>query len=146
VGVQGRQRIVPARLLPVCRKVRTNRACKLDKDCRRTEALTDSAILAARPFAERSGRAARQTDPAPKRSRETLAAARLLRRQDMDVAKSDYAAAKKTQAEKTLRLRALRLEKESADKLIAERLGADSLAAKRKPRTKAVISRRVDGV
>jgi hypothetical protein len=76
------------------------------------------------------------------KSKVAIAAARQLRRQDMDAALSDHEAAKKAQREKTDRLRALRLAKEASDKEIAAKASAERLAAKKKPRTKAAVPTR----
>jgi len=80
------------------------------------------------------------------KTQSTVAAERLLRRQDREAAIAQYEAAKVSQREKSSRLRMLRLAKQAADGKVAEKAAADRAAAKRKPRTKASVPRRGGGV
>jgi hypothetical protein len=66
-----------------------------------------------------------------------LAADKLFRKRDKEVAVSEYEAAKIAQAEKTARLRALRLAKEANDREIAEKAASQRSTAKGLPPTKA---------
>ncbi len=80
------------------------------------------------------------------KTQSTIVAERLLRRQDMDAAAVQYKAAKVALREKSARLKGLRLGKEAADMTVTKKAATDRAAAKRKPRTKAAVPPRGDGI